>query len=327
VTRITDEFGITGVVDFLDVHIERDNLLYIDPSAIRKAVARGDRYAILADAALTQYFDKVLARLVSAVPAEHLLGEKSLQHFNELGATRLGMSYAGYKGHGAAEKLGTQIWNELLKNPLCRLAIATLKYIEDVPLFVGGIDKDITSDMTTRVIIDALEQFTSDMMIKHPELTIKRPVAHLRTESWDGASLTWKPKDLVLPVADGNPLLLVPKWLVNFKIQMTYGQYYGVPVLDYIKAEDMVRVKQRKQFVARPRFTKKELKATRKFAPNRQNSIQQTERIFLKDGTDVLGAYRFKQQSNFEPLSDAQLRHYMDIVPKRSKQPMAPKAP
>jgi hypothetical protein len=313
--RITTDFRISGPVDFLDVNVERDNLLFIDPSAIRVAAKTGDRYGIAADAALTQFFDGVLANLRSAALADHVFGERSLQHFRELSATRLGMSSAGTQGHGAAEKLGTQIWNELLGNPLCQLAVATLKYVEDIPLFVDRIDKDVTSDITARIVLETLEQFTSDMMAKHPEFHTRRPTATMETTYWDSARATWDLKTLILPVADGKPLLLVPKWFANYKIQMTYGQYYGVAVLDYVKWENLVKVVRRKETVSRPRFTKKELKTTSAFAPSRTTSANQTARILEKDGTDVLGNYRADRQSSFLALTDDQLEFHLSRKP------------
>ncbi|TFC94022.1 MULTISPECIES: hypothetical protein [Cryobacterium] len=313
--RITTDFRISGPVDFLDVNVERDNLLFIDPSAIRVAAKTGDRYGLVADAALTKFFDEILVKLRSAAPADHISGERSLQHFRELGATRLGMSSEGTQGHGAAEKLGTQIWNELLGNPLCQLAVATLKYVEDIPLFVARIDKDVTSDVTARIVLETLEQFTSDMMAKHPEFHTRRPTTTMKTTYWNNARATWESKTLTLPVADGKPLLLVPKWFANYKIQMTYGQYYGVAVLDYVKWENLVKVVRRKETVSRPRFTKKELKTMSAFAPNRSTSANQTARILEKDGIDVLGSYRAERQSSFLALTDDQLEFHLSRRP------------
>lgn len=313
--RITADFGITGPIDFVDVHVDRDNLLFIDPSAIRVAARNGDVYGKSADASLTAFFNEVLRQLRSPVAADHLKGEANLQNFGEISATRLGLSRKGTDGHGAAEKLGTRMWEELLKNPLCQLAVATLKFVEDIPLFVEGIDRDITSDLTARIILETLESFTADMVIKHPELKARRPMGTLRVKYWDHAHGKWDHKTMTLPVADGKPLLLVPRSFVNYKIQMTYGQYYQVPLLDYIQSEDLVSVARGKKLVLRPRFTKKHLKTTPALSRSRETNCKQTARIFKKDGTDVLGDYRTKQQSSFAPLTDAQLDHYIERKP------------
>lgn len=313
--RVTADFGIPAPVEFLDVNVERDNLLFIDPSAIRKAAKSGDSYAIQADHLLTSYFDVVLRLILSTSAADHRKGEEVLQHFRELGVTRLGMSSTGYQGHGAAEELGTRMWEELVANPLCRHAIATLKYVEDVPLFVEGIDRDITSDITARIILDMLIRFTADMVVKYPALATRRSTTSYVTERWDGVREKWVPATLTLPKADGRPLLLVPRSVVNYKIQMTHGQYYQVPLLGYVKSEEMIEVRRGTSFVLRPRFSKKELRAKPGLEPSRKNSISQTARIYQKDGTDVLGSYRATQQSDFQPLSDDQIEDYLNRLP------------
>jgi len=314
-TQITSKFGITGPVEFLDVHVERDNRLFIDPSAIRVAARTGNLYGVTADATLTAFFDNMLSKLRSTNKADRQAGEEALQHFSELGETRLGLSRRGTNGHGAADQLGSRIWAELSTNPLCLHAIATLKYIEDVPLFVDGIDRDVTSDLTARIVLETLERFTADMMQRHPEFTASQPATTMTTHYWDDTHNRWDTKTLTLPEAAGKPLLLVPKTFVNYKLQMTYGQYYQVALLDYVKWEDTVKVLRRKRAVLKPRYTKKALRDMPQFSPGRGTSTKQTARIYEKDGTDVLGDYRNYRQSSFVPLSDAQLDHYLDRRP------------
>lgn len=313
--QITTDFGIQGPVDFLDVHVERDNLLFIDPSAIRFVAKQGDQYAQAADRSLTDFFDYVLQMLSSSNPVDRQAGEEALQQFSELKETRLGMSRSGFDGHGAAEELGTQIWEQLSTNPLCKHAIATLKYIEDVPLFVDGIDKDITSDLTARIILLTLEKFTTDMMTKHPEFQLTRPTTTTTTHYWDQSQKAWVPKTITLPEANGVPLLLVPKGIVNYKLSMTYGQYYGVPLLGYIKGENLMEVAGPKGPKIVARYTKKQLKAMPKYAKSRVTNEVQTVRIFQKDGVDVLGDYRKESQSNFVPLTDAELDERLERRP------------
>ena len=311
-TRVTADFSISGPVDFVDVHVEHDNRLFIDPSAIRAAAASGDVYGQMAATALTNFFEETLVKLASTTAAALRQGEFDLQQFSEISFTRLGLSKSGTDGHGAAEELGTRIWTELRSNPLCHRAIATLKYIEDIPLFVEGIDKDITSDITARIILETLETFTMDMMHKYPNLRTRRHGISEDMTYWNQSSKTWASKRINVPEADGKALLLVPKLFVNYKIQMTFGQYYQVPLLDYLQAEDMVVVQRRRGPVEQPRFTKRTLRTFPSSLPTRTTNRKQTERIFKKDQTDLLGQYRSKQQSTFTPLTDAQIEDRLD---------------
>lgn len=329
--QITTDFRINGAVDFVDVHVERDNLLYIDPSAIRRAARVGDGYGVEADQSLTEFFDGTLLLLRSTKKVDQAKGETDLQHFRELGSTRLGMSRLGFDGHGAAKELGTRIWDELFHNPLCAHAIGTLKYVEDIPLFVDGIDKDVTSDITARIVLGTLARFTADQMLKHPQFARVRPTTTLETEWWNQSLGKWEDQIFTLPSAEAKPLLLVPKWFVNYKIQMTYGQYYDVPLLDYIKWEDTVEVKRGKRTLVKPRYTKKQLKTFPRFSRNRSTSIDETARIFRDEGVDVLGGYRSSRQTSFEPLSDDLLDTYLSKSPKfnidKTGRPMAGLSP
>lgn len=313
-TQVTKDFSIAGPVDFVDVHVEHDNRLFIDPSAIRAAAASGDVYGQTAATALTHFFNETLVKLASTNAAALRQGELDLQQFSEISFTRLGLSKSGTDGHGAAAELGTRIWTELRSNPLCHRAIATLKYIEDIPLFVEGIDKDITSDITARIILETLETFTMDMMRKYPNLRTRRHGISEDMTYWDQSSKTWTSKRITVPKADGKALLLVPKLFVNYKIQMTFGQFYQVPLLDYLQAEDMVVVQRRRGAVERPRFSKKTLRTFPSSFPTRTTNRKQTERIFKKDQTDLLGQYRSKQQSTFKPLTDAQIEDRINRV-------------
>jgi len=313
--RITDDFLITGPVEFLDVNVERDNLLFLDPSAIRAAAAAGDSYALKAAATLNSFFDRTLVALASTSPTARADGESDLQQFSEIGETRLGMSRTGYRGRGAAAELGTRIWNELDTNPLCKHTIATLKYIEDIPVFVEGIDKDILSDITVRIVFETLEQFTTDMVTKYPTLRTHRPMQTFNVDYWNNTTGKWANKSVLLPSADGKPLLLVPKNLVNYKIEMTFGQYHQVPLLGFIMNEELVEVQQKKGVVIRPKYRKKELKTKPEFARSRRTNTKQTERIFLEKNEDLLGHYRAERQRDFEPLTEDQLDHYLSREP------------
>lgn len=79
-----------------------------------------------------------------------------LQRFNEASETRLGMAEVGFRGHGAAEDIGERIWTALTTDLDALLEVGILKRLEHLPLFVEGVGKDLTSDVTTRIIFDSL---------------------------------------------------------------------------------------------------------------------------------------------------------------------------
>jgi hypothetical protein len=305
--KITVHYRISGPVDFLDVHVDRDNRLFIDPSRIRVA-QKTDPLAGKAYGLLTSFFDEVLRCINSTNPADRRKGEAILQAFGEPHETRLGMSSVGVRGHGGSEGIGSSIWHELLNNQLCRVDVAVLKYIEDMPIFVSGVDADITSDVTTRIILPALAAFTNQMMAKHPEFSAS---PHVTTTTafpvWNSTTLRWESQRITLPGAAGKPLLLVPKAWAGPRLLMTYGQYYQLPLLGRIQDERAAYDPARKRIV---KPYKKTLSRQPNLLRSRQTCTTQTVRAF-QDGVDLVDRYRHQADERAVPLTDEQLARYL----------------
>ncbi|MBM4497005.1 hypothetical protein GS426_19965 [Rhodococcus hoagii] len=87
------------------------------------------------------FFDEVLHCMSHGTPQR---GLRLLQRFVEPWETRLGLAKSGFSGHGGAETSGSWIWQALNNDIYALIAVGKLKQIEDLPLFIEGIDKDIT---------------------------------------------------------------------------------------------------------------------------------------------------------------------------------------
>ncbi len=306
-TRVTKHYDIQGDVDFLDVHVEEDNRLFIDPSRIR-ATRTSDKYAKVAYELLCYFFDEVLRCLRSDEQKDRDRGERLLQRFTEPNETRLGMSTSGVRGHGAAAKLGSDIWSELLADPLCQADVAILKRVEDLPVFVNGIDADITSDITTRIIVPALAMFTADMIEKHSEFESKDGLSDHSFTTWDPEAKQWVERTYQLPVVAGKPLLLVPGTWVGPRLLMTYGQYHQVLLLGFVQDERTVHVPGRKRPI---RPTKKSIKEEHSYLRSRLTCINQTKRI-ADEGVDLVAKYRERADERAVPLTPEQIAKILE---------------
>jgi len=120
---------------------------------------------------MTTFFDEIVECVISPKRAETERGRRLLRHFHEPKETRLGMSQEGVNGHGGADDVGAAIWKALSTNAKALIKVGILECVEDIPIFVYGVDKDITSDLTTRIIFDPLAKFTNAMMKKYPQFT------------------------------------------------------------------------------------------------------------------------------------------------------------
>lgn len=299
--RVTERFGITGPVDFVDVHVEKDNRLFVDPSSIRNAKKAGDAWATAAHQSLVGFFDALLVRIAS--PAVHPAGRAMLAEFHEPKETRLGMSARGFDGSGAAGELGDRIWDAIVTNPLCLLEVPILRRVEHLPLFVEGINNDRVSDLTSRIIFTNLVDFTHQQMAKHPEL-VAGPAREYQV--WDPGTDAWDKATFTLPDAGTHkvqPLLLVPKRVVHYSLRMNPTGFWNVPVLGAVQMSEAVRLPSGK--IAKP--TKKKLKEREALQEIRPTNQRWTEREWHVNQVDLLRRYEEYIDEGFDPLDDDQI--------------------
>lgn len=283
---ISTYYGISGSVPFVDVDVAGDNLLFVDPHAIR--VARGpEPYVQDAATCMDTFFSEVTSCVLRGGDDAYRRGLGLLQRFQEPWETRLGMSAAGFRGHGGAESVGTWIWQALLGDVEALVRIGALCQIEQLPMFVEGIDRDITSDITTRIIYDPLMQFTAEMLDTFPQFT----AGSHRTESferqvWDHHARRWTTVHGQLPIAHGRPLLLVPRGWVRRNLLMSARRYYGTTVLSFVQFEQAVLTSDGKWL----KTPKPVLRKRPDLKPVRQTNIVETLHAF-DDKQDLIAAF------------------------------------
>ncbi len=79
--------------------------------------------------------------------------------------------------------------------------VSILTQIEDIPLFVEDVAADITSDLTTRIILKPLADFTAQMVARYPQFrTAGHGVKTVSRRTWDPQTKNWTHVDLDLPI-------------------------------------------------------------------------------------------------------------------------------
>lgn len=234
---VTEYYGIRGPVPFIDVCVDLDNKLYLDPYAIRLDTS-GEPYAVNARWCLDSCFDTVARCVMSADAVDRAYGEAVLKKFSEPWETRLGMSANGFRGHGGGGDVGSWIWDALNGTLDALLRVGVLKCIEELPMFVEGIDRDITSDITTRIIFSALGEFTAEMLARYPEFsTGSHRTVVITRQVWDPNLCRWAEEEMQVPAVDDRPLLLVPARWVGKALLLSARRYYETTVLTYAQDE------------------------------------------------------------------------------------------
>lgn len=239
-STIKEYYGITGSVPFVDVEIARDSRLYVDPHAIRLR-QRPEPFASDAVTCIDTFLHEVTQSVIDATAASRARGRQLLQQFTEPWETRLGMAKGGFHGHGGADVVGTWIWQVLNGDAEAVVHVGVLRHVEDLPLFVEGVDRDITSDITTRIIFSALADFTESMLQTYPQLEAgSHRTGTFEKQVWDPAGRSWRMRKVTLPIADGKALLLVPREWARRTLLMSARRFYGTTILSYAQLEQAV---------------------------------------------------------------------------------------
>lgn len=240
VPLVSNYYGIAGPVPFADVDVSCDNWLFLDPHAVRLTGAP-EPFASEAIHSVDTFLGEIVRCVVSGDPVLHRRGESLLQRFREPWETRLGMSSKGFYGHGGGEDVGTWIWKALVTDLMALVRVGVLEHLEELPMFVDGVDRDITSDIATRIMFAPLARFTESMIAKYPEFTAGEHRARtVACQVWDPTTLDWTEEPFTLPVAGGKPLLLVPVAWTRRALLMSATRFYEKAVLDFAQLEQAV---------------------------------------------------------------------------------------
>ena len=234
---ITTFFGITGHVPFVDVDVESDTKLFLDPALIA-FYSREDGLAGKADQMLRDYSALLCTLITSSSAADRQRAYEMLMNLNEPRETRLGMSAEGFNGHGVDTYFRDKIGEALTGDLRALIAVGVFHWIGALPLFVEDFDRDRMSDMTTAIIRGSLIDFTEEMIRRYPQFQAHGHLLVPHTmKVWDPMDHQWKERTVRLPHAGGHPLLLVPDEWAGSYLQLHGRRYYAIPVLGHIQEE------------------------------------------------------------------------------------------
>lgn len=212
-----------ATLDFLDVPIDKDIPVFVDPSSLRSLSTDWGHHCV---SLLQSFFDTVLEAIRSGNDdrAKELLA--SLSERNEF---HLGFSKGKSRGHALGPVSAEKIWDSLVKSKAA--ATGLLHDLEDTILFVDGLGPDMLSDAVCNIIRGPLIEYT-----QHACAYYGIPLSPGVNSGpvWNPLSEKWEQSLIELPVTKHGPLILIPK--VIARVKQTYGaeEYYRhflMPVL------------------------------------------------------------------------------------------------
>lgn len=227
VSQVYNLTGSQGTFDFIDVDIKRDTPLFIDPAAL---AASPDPWAKSCAAAIQHFFQCVLDAIAAGDAGRAM---RLLSRLNEDNSTHLGYSSIS-KGSGIGDGLAEKFFHEISSSQAVQSGL--ISDLEDTALVIEGVAEDRISDVTTNIIRRQLIEYTQEACRFygiHMEKGVVVP------PYWDTAQSRWSQESFELPVPQGSPLLLVPKFIVRRKLHCDPGEYYTHYVLEYFRDEEL----------------------------------------------------------------------------------------
>ena len=227
--RVSEAFALDrsqGELDFVDVHVDRDTALFVDPATLRHINGTWARECV----ALVQDFFQTVINAIGR--GEHGLALELLRGLREPNETRLGLSRGAPRGHALGPDSSEDIFDALEQSEATRTGL--LQHLEDTALLVRGIGRDIISDITTNLIRSPLLAYTERIAGYY---AIPLTAGVVSGPLWDPAGHAWtEGRQVPMPIAQDRRLLLVPKSIVRQDLSYDTDEYltnFILPVLEH----------------------------------------------------------------------------------------------
>lgn len=216
--RVSEYFSLgrsQPSLDFVDVDIEKDASVFIEPGAIRQLP---DDWGAQCVDMLGTFFASVLEAVRAG---DHARVDALVRGpLSEPDETHLGWSKGASRGRGVGGKRASLIIASLEESKAARTGL--LRDLEDTALFIEQIGPDIISDITTNVCKGMLLAYTQGIAARHGIPLEEVPSGPV----WDPARREWENDFTQLPMTSTGRLLLVPKILVRYRQHVDQREYY-----------------------------------------------------------------------------------------------------
>lgn len=229
--KISKKFNLgksQNELDFIDIDVNKDMPLFIDPYRISKL---NGPFINEANALINNYFN-YLTELLAA--GDYVMAKSIFTNLNEVNETCLGFSSKKPRGNGLGEKSSAKVFESLKKSKAVDLGI--LSSLEDIQVFVPQVSSDRISDMTTNIIRKLLIEYTQNQC----ELfNIPLTPGVASGMYWNPHSRSWEQEYTDMLVINGKRYLLVPKIIVTYGDRINARDYFQHYILDFLQSENI----------------------------------------------------------------------------------------
>ncbi len=299
--RVSEYFNLNknqSALDFVDVDIENDLKVFIDPRALLLLKTEWGQKSVFL---IQDFFHSVINYIHIGQEQEAL---RLLEQLVEPNETHFGYSDGKSRGTCFGPGRARKFWEALVGSEAVKTGL--IQDLEDTALMIEGVDKDIISDIVTNIIRSQLIIYTKEKCeyygIPTSDGIDSGPI-------WDPSSKDWNQCFVDLPVIDGKKILLIPKFLVRRKLDYNYDEYYRNYILEFLRTKEydaksgLIEILKN----GNTRITNKSLKS--KYGYGKSVVIEQT----LKEPS-ILDKYRSEKKHKIhEPLNHYEIAELADI--------------
>ena len=225
--KVTKRFGIDlsqEGIDFIDVNLESDALLFLNPTLFGELV--DIELAKKANQQVYSFFETALKFYSTNNKKEAI---KLFNQSGETNAVHLGYSKTN-KGKGASEKALTKLFDTVLASKV--LENRVLSNPISLVLFVEDFAEDRMSDLVISILKKELVEYTLAQAALH-NVPIENDEINYG-KYWEASTRSWRTlKNRCIKDQKGKPIIFIPKQIVSKKFGFSAKNYLSKVIFEW----------------------------------------------------------------------------------------------
>lgn len=279
-------------LDFVDIPLDTDIQLFIDPYAISK---REDLFSQESSQIIVNFFQGIIDDIRNK---DYPTAKFKLSRLSEPNETHLGLSSNKPMGKGVSGDQSIDVFERLRSSKAVETGF--IKDISDCELVIPGIGRDKISDMVTNIIKTKLLDYTEEQCNTYNIPTTSVPSGRV----WNPLTSKWEERYTNLPIYKDKKIILVPKIIVRYSLEFSHQKFYNQFVLEYLQEEHinassgLVTILKNGNHVV----YKKDLKADSRYKLSKEFLYN-----FSEEHPEVLGQYLESLPEVVSPLKNEEI--------------------
>ena len=278
-------------LDFVDIFIDKDTYLFIDPWAIRQ---RSDNFSVECYQLISNFFELLIKNIKEEKKEDAM---RMLDCLHEPKETHLGMSKTGTSGLAIGGGHAREIYEKL--NESMAVKTGFLNDLEDCALMIDGIDRDKISDIVTNLTRFPLLKYTEIQCKLHNIPTRELPSGYF----WDAGKKDWLTTQSKFPNFK-KKIILVPKFIVRRTLSLNSQEYYNFDILEFEQARHLEAGTSLCRTLKDGTLREPTKKNLRKIISNKKENIYR----FTRDNPTVLENCKKRKSQYFIPIKNEDIK-------------------